>query len=497
MKRSLRALSILGLLVAMTACGKKQEGGTQAPDATEGSIAAGVDAKNKASKDKAKTETLISQANADLSRGRYISARAKANDALAVNPNNADAYAVLGASFWRGGDFEASTKAYKEAIELDARNFGATLGLARNYQALGNHKEAIALADVVLKDDAKQIDPLLTKLWSYYALADADNAVKVMDDLFQFMGDNPLLPLVQANAAFMRPLEGKGELIKVEGQKGTSNVGLDMDGGLKYTGAEIGGTFAPLIFFELREECRIHKDLAKSLGLKPVGKMKPAGTDTELEIVLVPEIKFGGDLRLKNVPALVDDLAPFASIGETPGLLLGRQVLSKLGSVTFDFPNSSLEITAAAPTAAPAGAAEASYLLLDMHVLLVPVVRIAIDGSDFGFYSWLGGRFKSAVAVTKWAYLKSGHLPRELDPLDDPDQGLKMVYLNEVKIGGAATTGVGGLVLAATPPDPDLAQIIDGTGFELGGYVNMTLLKSWKVTLVPSAGKAYVTPRKG
>jgi len=309
MQRSLRALSILGLLVAMTACGKKQEGGTQAPDAAEGSIAAGADAKNKASKDKAKTETLISQANADLSRGRYISARAKANDALAVNPNNADAYAVLGASYWRGGDFEASTKAYKEAIELDARNFGATLGLARNYQALGNHKEAIALADVVLKDDAKQIDPLLTKLWSYYALADADNAVKVMDDLFQFMGDNPLLPLVQANAAFMRPLEGKGELIKVEGQKGTSNVGLDMDGGLKYTGAEIGGTFAPLVFFELREECRIHKDLAKSLGLKPVGKMKPAGTDTELEIEIADGVKARvvrstvGEVRAKGEPA--------------------------------------------------------------------------------------------------------------------------------------------------------------------------------------------------
>ena len=497
MQRSLRALTILGLFVALTACGKKQEGGTQAPDSTDGSLAAAQDAKNKASKDQAKTQTLISQANADLSRGRYISARAKANDALAVNPNNADAYAVLGASYWRGGDFEASTKAYKEALELDARNFGATLGLARNYQAMGRHQDAIALADGILKGDAKQIDPLLTKLWSYYALADADNAVKVLDDLFQYLGQNPLLPLVQAQAAFMRPLEGKGELIKVEGQKGTSNAGIDVEGGLKYTGAEVGGTFAPLVFFEIREECRIHKDLAKSLGLKAVGKMKPIGAEADLDIVLIPEIKFGGDLRLKNVPALVDDLAPFGSIGETPGVLLGRQVLSKLGAVTFDFPNASLELLATAPAAPPAGAAEAPFLLLDMHVLLVPVARVSIDGSDFGFFSWLGGRYKAALSVTKWAYLKSGHLPRELDPLDDPDQGLKMVYLNEVKIGAAQSRGHGGLVLAGNPPDPDLAQIIDGTGFELGGYINMTLLKNWKVTLVPAAGKMYVTPRKG
>jgi tetratricopeptide (TPR) repeat protein len=497
MQRSLRALTILSLLVAMTACGKKQEG-TVAPgdDVKDGQLSSELDAKNKASKDKAKTNTLISLANEDLARGRYVSARAKANDALAVNPNNADAFAVLGASYWRGGDFDASTKAYKEAIELDRNNFGALLGLARNYQALGNHKEALELADVVLKDNAKQIDPLLTKLWSYYALADADNAVKVLDELFQFIGDNPILPLVQAQAAFMRPLEGKGELIKVEGARGTSNAGLDVEGGLKYTGAEVGGTFAPLVFFELREECRIDKELAKSLGLKAVGKIKPIGAEAEQEIVLIPEIKFRGDLKIKNIPAIVDDLSPYASIGETPGVLLGRQVLSKIGSVTFDFPTSSLEITAAAPTAAPAGAAEAPFLLLDMHVLLVPVTRVSIDGSDFSFFSWLGGRYKAGMSVTRWAYLKSGHLPREIAELDDPDQGLKMVFLKEMKLGSAVTTGLGGLVLAGTPPDPDLAQIIDGTGFELGGYINLTLMKGWKMTLVPSAGKIYVTPRK-
>lgn len=100
------------------------------------------------------------------------------------------------------------------------------------------------------------------------------------------------------------------------------------------------------------------------------------------------------------------------------------------------------------------------------------------------------------MSVTRWAYLKSGHLPREIAELDDPDQGLKMVFLKEMKLGSAVTTGLGGLVLAGTPPDPDLAQIIDGTGFELGGYINLTLMKGWKMTLVPSAGKIYVTPRK-
>src|SRR5690606_10530684 len=138
----------------------------------------------------------------------------------------------------------------------------------------------------------------------------------------------------------------------------------------------------------------------KKLGLKPVGTYKPLGADKDANIVLVPEVKFG-KLSLKNVPAVVEDLSPYASIGDVPGMLLGRQVMHKLGSVTFDFPNSSFEATAAAPTAPPAGAAEAPFLAIDMHVLLVPVTRLIVDGSDFSFFAWLGGRFKAGVAITR------------------------------------------------------------------------------------------------
>ena len=98
--------------------------------------------------------------------------------------------------------------------------------------------------------------------------------------------------------------------------------------------------------------------------------------------------------------------------------------------------------------------------------------------------------------MTKRTYLKSGKRPSELDELDDPDQGLKMVFFDSVDVGGNVTQGVGGLVLAANPPDPDLAQIIDGTGFEIGGYVNLALMKEWKMTWVPSAGKLYLSSRK-
>lgn len=493
MKRSLRALTLASLVIALAACGKKGEE-TNSPGGKKGSTLEEQDRQRAELKKQAKTDTLIDLANKDLSRGRYISARKKANDALEVDSNNADAYAVLGASYWRGGDYVESTKAFQEAIEIDKANFGALLGLARNYQAAGKHKEAIELADQAGSGDAKQIDPMLTKLWSYYALADADNAVKTLDDIFQNIGEDPLVPIVQALAAFIRPFEGKGELIQIEGAKGTSNAGLDVDGGLKYGGAVIGGEFQPVVFFELREEARIHADLAKSLKLKPLGKMKPIGVDTEQDVVLVPEVKIG-DLKIKNVPAIVEDLSPYASIGEVPGMLLGRQVLNKLGAVTFDFPNASLEVEAAVPAGPPAGMAESPLLLLDMHILLVPITEVVLDGSDFKFFAWLGGRYKAGMAVTSRTYLKSGNRPSELAELDDPDQGLKMVFFESVALGDYAARGVGGLVLANNPPDPDLAQIIDGTNFEIGGYLNLALMKGMKMTFVPSAGKLYVAGR--
>lgn len=496
MSRSLRALTFVSALALVAACGKKTDGTSNPDGGGGGSIGAEQDAKIKKAKDEAKTATLVEQANADLAKGRYVSARNKANEALAVNPNDAHAYAVLGASHWRAGDFEASMKAYKEALELEKGNFGATIGLSRCLQVLGDHKGAIATIDSLPADSLKQVDALMAKLWSYYALADADKAVEMADEIFQKMGEDPLKAVVQGHAAFMRPLEGKGELIKVEGERGTTSAGLDIDGGLKFLGAEIGGDFSQVIAFELREEARIHTDLAKKLGLKPVGTYKPLGTDVDAQIVLVPEIKIG-KLSLKNVPAVVEDLSPFASIGDVPGMLLGRQILHKLGSYTFDFPSSSFEATAAPPASPPAGSVEAPYLLIDMHVLLVPVTRLNLDGSDFSFFAWLGGRYKAAVAVTRRTFLKSGHLPRELEKLDDPDQGLKMTYIEQMKVGDLVVKGLGGLVLAGNPPDPELAQIIDLTSFEIGGYVNLTMLKQWKMTFVPAAGKLFIAPRKG
>lgn len=491
MSRSTRLLALLALTLATSACGKKAE--TTTPD-SQGISVEEADRKRAEAQKAAKSQTLVQLANKDLASGRWASARDRAKRALEAEPNNADAFAVLGAANWRAGDYAASTKAFKEALEIDRKNFGAAVGLGRNYQVAGDHKSAIELQDSILAADANQIDPLLTKLWSYYALLDATNAVKTLDTLFRLMEqDNPLLPLLQTHAAFLRPLEGKGELVKVEGAKGSSDLQIDPSQGIKHSGGVVAGEFTRVVFLELREEARIHKAFADALKLKEIAKIKPLGADAETSLVLIPEIKFG-DLKITNVPAVVEDLTSL-NVGETPGVALGRQVMHRLGAITFDFPNSSLEIQSAPPTAAPAGATEVPLLLVDLRLYLVPSVPVAIDGSDTRFFAWLGGSYGAAFTVAKKEYLKSGHLPRELDPLDDPNNGLKMVYIEQAKLGELPIKGVGGLVLANTPPDAGLAQVIELAGFELGGYVNVPLLKTMKVTYAISQGKLFVSPR--
>ena len=481
-------LFAFGLLLP-TAC--KKDG--KASETPGGVSAADVEAKVEEAKQDAKVAGLIEIANEDLQNGRYVSAAKRAEEALAENPDNADAYAVLGAARWREGEYFASTEAFQKAVDIDPTNYGAVLGLGRNLQAVGQHAEAAELQDRLIAEDKEQIDPYLAKLWSYYAVADAENAVKVLDALFQRLpSDDPILPLVQSYQAFLRPLEGKGPLLTVDGKTGTSDAGIDHNVGMKFSSAVIGGEFARAIFFENREESIIDAALAKKLGLEELGKVKPLGMQEEVGIVLVPAVKFG-DLTLQNVPALVQSLEPYEqAMGERPGIILGRQAMHAFGSITFDFPSRSLTVSKDAPASASEGAIESPLLLLSMHVQLAPAVPLKIDGSDHEFWAFFGNIYKSGVAVTQKHYFKSGHLPREVDPPDDPAAGLKMVYLDQVSLSGTPLPGMGGLVLVNNPPDQNLGTLLTNTGFELGGYVNLAVMETWKVTYSLPAGKVYV-----
>lgn len=485
----------LGLALS-SGCGKNGKG-TENPEEGDAASTAQIEAEIRKAQQEAKVSQLVQLANKDLANGRYVSASKLADEALEENPDNADAYAVLGAAKWRAGDFEGSTEAYRQALEIDDKNFGAVLGLSNNLQAMGRHREALEGPANLLKDDPEQVDPRLVMLWSYYTLCDADNAVKTVDEIFPRMGKkDPLLPLVQAYAAFVRPLEGKGPLCTVEGTRGASSLELDLTYGLKYSGAVIGGEFAQAIFLETREEAVVDAALVQTLGLEEVGKYTPAGTEVEVSIVIVPEIKIG-DLALKNVPATVQPLEAYGDAmgGETPGVILGRQAMQALGTITFDYPGHSLEVSTEPPAGPSDGEVDLPLVMLSMHVSHAPVIPIGIEGSPHRFYAYLGFTYGSGLAVTKKHYLKSGHLPRDVEDPDDPDAGLKMVYIDGYSLGDESLPGTSGLVLVNDSPDPTLDMFVRNVGFEVGGHINLNLLRTWKVTLAMGEGRAYIKPQ--
>lgn len=483
----LSLLVLAAALVAVPACKKKGKGTSGPPQSQED-----IEKKIGDAKKSAKAAGLIDLANKDLASGRYVSATKRAEEALATNPEDADAHAVLGAARWRAGDFVGSTEAYRKAVEVNPKNFGAVLGLARNLQAAGQHKEAADLQDALIAEDKEQVDPRLTKFWSYYSLGDADNAVAQLDEIFKRLpAEDPQLPLIQAFAAFVRPLAGKGPFFVIEGTTGSSDANLAVSAGLKYSGATIGGEFGQVVFNEGREETLIDTAMAEALKLAPVGKLKPIDSEAEENIVIIPEIKFG-DLKLKNVPAIVRSLAGFDSIGEKPAVLLGRQALGAFGSLTFDFPKRSLTVTKDAPTAAPDGASEVPLLLLTVHAFHWPAIPVTLNDSKYSFFVYFGGIYPSGMAISKKAYLKSGFLPRSVENPEDADNGVKMRLVETLAVGGKKVPGFGAHVLVNTPPDPSLGNVLQSTGFELGGYLNGALMNTWKITYAFSSGRAYI-----
>lgn len=510
------------MLASLPACGPKGGEGTKAPGG--GKSQAEVDAERAKVQEAAKAQGLLDLANDDLGNGRFVSAMKRAEEALAADAQNADAHAIIGAAQWRAGDIEASTAAFEKALEIDPNNFGAIQGLGRNLQATGDHTRAVELQDRLIATESEgfvekpcdedgaceegvcnaeqickppmQVGPRLVKLWSQYLLLDMQGANQTVDEVFLGVGaDEGSLGLVNAYAEIIRPLSDKGPFVELEGKKGSTDLALDATQGVKHISSVVKGEYARAVVLELQDESRIHPDLVETLGLKSIAEVQPPGMAEKLPLVLIPEIEIKG-VKIKNVPALVQDLSMYqGSVGEVPGVVLGRQVLQKFGSVEFDFPKGVANFHVDAPDA-PAGAIDLPLIMLDLHVLHVPATKMSIDGSDHEFWTWIGGVYGSALSITKKAYLKSQHRPSDVDPPDDPNAGLKMVYLDSFELADEQRPGGGALVLVNTPPDQGLGNVVEGTAFELGGYINVARLKHWRVFYNLPGGRLWVVPPK-
>ncbi len=519
-----RALS-LGL--ALSGCGGKV--GTTTPNSKSKEE---VEAEKEKAAEVAKVQGLIELANTNLGNGRYVSARKDAEQAIAANPNNADAYTVLGAAEWRAGDFEDSTEAYRKALEIDPKNFGAAIDLSRNLRAMARYDEALTvLAPVIaaegdgfaskactsLEDCSEsggwchptekvckapvQIQTRRAQLWGYYTTLDVAKGIAVAGEVFLGSGGDDevtlaILAVIRSYSDFLKLFEGKS-LVEFEGETTTINdFGIDAYTGVKHAFALVGGEPTRIGFSEVQIESRVSPETVERLKLASLGKIKVFGLgDEEVDIVLVPEIDFQG-LKIKNIPAIVQDLSFYETgMGEIPAVVLGHQVLHRIGTMVADFPGGKLTLAKAAPTAAPAGAAELPLLMLDQWYIHVPVTKIGLDGSDYRFWAWVGGLHPSAVATTAKTYLKSSHLPRDIENPEDVETGRKMVFVDKVAFGTTSVDGVGGLVFLDQPGDLGLDGVRDSNGlvgFEIGGYVNVALIKKLEVTYAFGQGKLWV-----
>jgi hypothetical protein len=522
--RSFGPLS-LGLLLAVSGCAGKKGEGTESP---QGKTKEQLEKEKEEAKKAAVLNQLIVQANASLQSGRYMTAREIAEDALSRNPNNADAYVVLGAAAWRAGNFDESTSSLRKAMELDPKNFGGAVALARNLRAASQYAESLAVLEPVIaaenegfqsKECAELADcedvggwcdttvkqckaPVLVEtrtaqLWAYYVTLDAEKGAAVADEIFLSGGQATDITneAIRGYADYLRAFAGKGELVAIEGEKGTTDLALDVYTGLVHSSAKVGGKDGRVLFSPLQIESRIDTAMAEQLGLKPLGKTNLLNLG-EFDVTLIPEVEFEG-MKLKNVPALISDLEIFAAgLPEKPAVILGHQALHKLGSMVADMPAQSLTLTKAAPSA-PAGAVERPLLMIDQWSLHVPVTPVSIDGSSYNFWAWLGYANPSSITLTAKAYLKSGHLPREIENPEDVDYGRKMVYVDEIAFGELKTPGVGGLVFLDQPGEPNFSSVISFAGFELGGSVNVALLEKMRVTWAFSQGKIYLEQPAG
>ncbi|MEE9386741.1 MAG: tetratricopeptide repeat protein [Nannocystaceae bacterium] len=476
-------LLTVAMAIAVAACAK-DKAATTPPAETGSGGGSAVDAAKLA-----ETAGLIEVANIDLGNGRFVSARKRAEEALAADPNNADAYAVLGAAQWRAGKYAASTEAYQKAVDLDPNNFGANQGLGRNLQVAGQHEDAIKLQDKLIKledgADDMQASPRFIKMWSHYALLDVDAGLKTADQIFTGVGgEQSQLNIVKAYAAYLRPLKGKGPLMEIQGDLGQTD--LATGGQYKRSQVKVGGKSTEALWMEILDETRIDSKLAEKLHLEELAKVTPFGGEAS-GVVLIPSVTIGS-LTVKNVPAITQDLeASYANEHGVPGIILGRQFLQRFASVTFDFPAGEATLT---KDAGPIAGEATQLLFLDLYAFKVPAVKVQIDRHEHSFWAWFGNSGVTSATVTKKEYLKSGHRPNDVYPPDD-EAGQKMVFLSEMNVGEVRTAGLGGIVLTANPPDATLGMVA-GSGFELGGYLNFPLIKRWKVTYALPQGKLYI-----
>jgi hypothetical protein len=342
------------------------------------------------------------------------------------------------------GDFERAERLANAALSEAPGDATAQQVAARIALAHGDHRRVLAvLADAT--------EPELVRLRARARHAGGD-LEGTLSDLSSVDGQEP----VDGWAEAMLPLARLGAVLPCYGREGSARATLPFAGR------------SPLPLVEVRVDGRsVVALIATQADLTIV--------DDELrgEAGIVGRVDLGG-LVMKNVPAIVRDLAPIgAQVGEDVGAVLGLDVLLRLGA-TLDFRERWLVVGEverrgddlfAAPFLTLAG----SFLAVEGRLDDRRDVLLAFDTA---------GPFPLAVSDAVVRGLGHGleSLPRaEGAPSDD----VRTLMVRELAIGDVEIAGVP----AATGLIPaDLSEL---AGAPVEGIVGALTLQQMRVTIEP------------
>jgi len=115
-------------------------------------------------------------------KGDYVKAKLELKNALQIDPKYADAYYMFGMVALRTQDFKGAYGNFLKVVELSPQNWEAHTQLGRLLLAGGRPDDALAKADLVIKNNPKSEDALVLKASVLLVKKDIAGARRLLED---------------------------------------------------------------------------------------------------------------------------------------------------------------------------------------------------------------------------------------------------------------------------------------------------------------------------
>ncbi|MBL9015767.1 MAG: tetratricopeptide repeat protein, partial [Myxococcales bacterium] len=146
-------------------------------------------------RDREAIEQAVATGSEQLKAGRLDLAQASFREALAAEPENQRVLALLGLTYFRGGQFGDAQSIYEKLVELAATDPSHRLNLGLVYLKVNEHEKAITALEA-----SRALDPSQGRAVNYLGLAYA-RAGRYAEAYRSFLiaGQNELAIEIEAN----------------------------------------------------------------------------------------------------------------------------------------------------------------------------------------------------------------------------------------------------------------------------------------------------------